>query len=293
MRAAEGTLRYRLQETRALVWRALVPNDRPTPFFTLLTVTGNGAQLIRGFDILLSLSCSAHTTPWCALGLSNTIVNMIYAIVLMWRMRYRIEQGIPLELSTFRLFFMEPINIAFLVYVVWEIFWMLGASWIATTPLVHDACGTYISVQLGCCSVLLILGTALLLFTFMTELLRKPRWRLHANEIWRRRYSTRGSAPLNLTNILRDDHRTDMGTIPESLRCHTHEEEQQGEEAMVFAGQAQTSRLRGMVAGSTDAGVSGEGSRRQGNTLFPTENEGGSPRRAISCFSPRACEQGA
>ncbi|RNC47831.1 hypothetical protein TcCL_NonESM02255 [Trypanosoma cruzi] len=150
MQPAEGTFRYRLRETRARVWRALLPDDRPTPVFTLLVVNLNGAQLVHGFDILLSMPCSASTAIWCALGVSNSIVNMIYAIAVMWRMRYRIEEGIPLESSTVRVFLLEPINIAFLVYFVWEIAWMFSVSCLFMTPLVRDDCGTYLSVQLGC-----------------------------------------------------------------------------------------------------------------------------------------------
>ncbi|RNF12455.1 hypothetical protein TraAM80_00307 [Trypanosoma rangeli] len=288
MRPAEGALRYRLLELRARVWYALLPNDRPTPLFTLVSVIVNGAQLTHGFSILVSLPCSALTMQWCALGLSNAIVNMIFAIALMWRMRYRIEQGIPTEWSTLRLFIMDPINITFLFYVAWEILWMVGASWVITTQRLQDACGTYISIQLGCCCVFLIMGCALLLMTFVTELLKRPRWRLRANDMWRRRHPTRGSAPLNLTNILGDDHRTDMGTIPRSTLHHPQEQQEQGEE-MAFTGQA-LSYSSNMVAGNADASAFREWSNPQGNTLFVMENEASPPHGTI-CFSPRACDQ--
>ncbi|ESL05600.1 hypothetical protein TRSC58_06744 [Trypanosoma rangeli SC58] len=290
MRPAEGVLRYRLLELRARVWCALFPNDRPAPLFTLVSVIGNGAQLIRGFAILVSLPCSTLTMQWCALGLSNAIVNMIYAIALMWRIRYRIKRGIPTEWSTLRLFIMDPINIAFLFYVAWEILWMVGASWVTTTPRVQDACDTYISIQLYCCCVFIIMGGTLLFLTFVTELFKRPRWRRRADEMWRRRHPTRGSAPLSLTNILGDDYRTDMGTIPRSTQHHPQVqlEQKQGEE-MTFAGQA-LSYSSGMVAGNVDASAFREGSNRQVSALSLTENEGSPPRGTI-CFSPRACDQ--
>ncbi|RNF24597.1 hypothetical protein TcG_00762 [Trypanosoma cruzi] len=288
MQPAEGTFRYRLRETRARVWRALLPDDRPTPVFTLLVVNLNGAQLIHGFDILLSMPCSASTAIWCALGVANSIVNMIYAIAVMWRMRHRIEEGIPLESSTVRLFLLEPINIAFLVYVVWEIAWMFSVSCLFMTPLVRDDCGTYLSVQLGCSFFFFVVGGIALGSTFLTELFKTPRWRHHADEVWQRKHPVRGFIPLTLTNILGDDYRTDMGTIPKDSQYRTQEEQTV---EMTHGGLA-LSGSSGVVEVNADSNDIGEVSKRRRNTTFPVENKNNiSAHMSVSCFSPREYDQ--
>nr|CCC95113.1 unnamed protein product [Trypanosoma congolense IL3000] len=176
-----------VQDTVKSMWRLVLPQDRPMPIFTMLLVIANGAQLTYSFPVLLSLDCRRWMAQWCAIGTANTIVNMLYPIALMWRTRRRIDEGIPMSESTARLFFMEPVRVCFFLFIVWEVVWMSHYPQMPDSSASSEACASYNFFLVIFCSVCLVLGLLLDVFTFMTEFGRTPRWRVWANERWRQR----------------------------------------------------------------------------------------------------------
>ncbi|RHW67219.1 hypothetical protein DPX39_000053800 [Trypanosoma brucei equiperdum] len=182
-----GAKNIRPRDVFTYVMRRIWPPDRPMPIFTMLAVIVNGVQLIYSFPVLLSLDCKKWMSQWCAIGTANTIGNMLYPIVLMWRFRRKIEEGIPTAESSIHLFVKEPTNIVFLLFLIWEILWMSHSPSLPDSSLSSGQCSHYVLFLIIFSSVWMFLLLLLVMFTFMTDFGRPPRWREWANERWRQR----------------------------------------------------------------------------------------------------------
>jgi len=159
---------------------AILPGDRPSALFSLFTCIINGGLLVWSFSTALSTTCLTASGRWMYCGMANCIVNMVFAIVVMVTVRSKISRSIPLGTSYTRLFLLSPTIIAYLIFLIWEIVWMLAASqsikWGAADP-----CFLHIPVQVGFLFLYILVGLPLFVLTFATEAWRLPRWRQYAS----------------------------------------------------------------------------------------------------------------
>ncbi|KAG8341902.1 hypothetical protein ERJ75_001527900 [Trypanosoma vivax] len=187
MHPVEGSSFRWLSATCTTIWYFTLPEDRPMPLFTIIIVIANGVQLAYGFSFLLSSECKEVKAQWSSAGLANSIVNIVYPVVLMWRTRRRIEEGIPLDRSGAHLFVSDLLNVVFLLFMVWEVVWVshsLQAAGMSNNP---DQCSYFLLFQVCFCIAIIVLGTCLIGLTFMTEFGKLARWRRWADERWRQR----------------------------------------------------------------------------------------------------------
>ncbi|KAH9597287.1 hypothetical protein LSM04_008302 [Trypanosoma melophagium] len=285
MQPVEGTFRYRIREILSRMWNLAVPIDRPMPLFTMCSVIFNGAFLVYSFSVVLSATCSLDLTRWSALGLTNIMVNIAYAIGIMWRMRFRIDEGIPLQCGVFRLFIMEPVNIAFIVYIFWEIVWMSFVPQMTAMYAGLDICSTHLSLQFCFCGLFIVFSVPILALTFMTELCREPRWRRWADEKWQRQQRTMRIARTSVSTFLRDDRPIVLSTTsvtsltPQQLENrneHRHQVPILGENKIVTPGANNIPEIEIDLDDVAHRASSRENSRQT----------------ATSCFSPRESDEG-
>lgn len=165
-------------------WRvcklAAFPADRPSALFSLYTCVINGGLLVWSFSTAVSTTCTTAPGGWMYCGIVICFVNMTFSIAEMALMRSMIARGIPLGMSYTRLFLLTPLTLAFLLFIVWELVWMIAASRSFGRGS-SDPCARHIPVQIGFLFFYLLLGTPLFLFTFATEAWRLPRWRRYAS----------------------------------------------------------------------------------------------------------------
>ncbi|ORC84591.1 uncharacterized protein TM35_000431590 [Trypanosoma theileri] len=285
MQPVEGTFRYRVREVLSRLWSLAVPNDRPMPLFTMCAVLFNGGFLVYSFSVVLSATCSIALTRWSALGLTNIMVNIVYAIAIMWRMRFRIDEGIPLECNVFRLFFMEPVNIAFVVYVLWEMVWMSFVPQMTTMYGVLDICSTHLSLQFWFCGLFILLSVPVLILTFMTEFCRVPRWRRWADEKWQRQQRTMRIVRTNVSAVLREElpivlANTSLRSVPQQQRQNQNQQQHQvpilGDSKLVPPDASNIAEVGFDLDDFVHRASSRENSRHMAN----------------SCFSPREGDDG-
>lgn len=172
-------LRLRVRDAAHTCWTATFPSDRPSGTYAVFTCAINGGLLVWTFAVVLSRTCDTVAGRWVYLGVVHCFINMGYCIAVMFTTRRRIAAGIPEDMSQWRVCYSDPLTLLYLLYLIWEIVWMVAAGkYAASRP--SRPCVGHLNVQVAFFSLYLILGTCLFYSTFMTEHWRRPHWRRFA-----------------------------------------------------------------------------------------------------------------
>eukprot|EP00796_Vickermania_ingenoplastis_P004359 gene4359-3170_t len=165
--------------------RNAFPSDRPSPIFSITAQCMNSGIVIVGFQVVLSSDCNYDNVQALALGNMNAMMNMIFAVVIIVLTRRKMARGISRSVSAFRLFLLDPFVVLFLLFVLWEISFIL---WLTSVPQ-DDVCTSSVYTQVILLSMSLMLGVMLFILTFATEGCRLPRWRVLAHAKWEELHS--------------------------------------------------------------------------------------------------------
>ncbi|GET88877.1 hypothetical protein, conserved [Leishmania tarentolae] len=198
MEAYMHTLRLRVRDAAHSCWTIAFPSDRPSGVYSVYTCIINSSLLAWSFSVALSHRCEKMAGRWLYAGMAHCFINMFFGVLVVVLTRRQISGGIPEETSQWLVCFSNPLIIVYSLYLVWEIAWMIAVGqFSARNP--HTICSSHLNVQVGFFVFYLLIGFVLFYGTFITERLRRPRWRRFAAMRYdyldrtRNRYTARGN----------------------------------------------------------------------------------------------------
>ncbi|KAG5503928.1 hypothetical protein GH5_04781 [Leishmania sp. Ghana 2012 LV757] len=176
MEAYMHALRLRLQDAAHSCWTAAFPSDRPSGAYSVFTCLINGGLLVWSCAVVFSHTCESLVGRWVYAGMAHCLINMSFCVAVTVLTRRQIADGISEETSQWRVCCSNHLLMAYALYLVWEMVWMITAGQLsARRP--RTVCVSHLNAQVVVFALYLLVGAALFYATFITELWRRPRWR--------------------------------------------------------------------------------------------------------------------
>ncbi|KAG5477690.1 hypothetical protein LSCM1_04984 [Leishmania martiniquensis] len=176
MEAYMHALRLRLRDAAHSCWTATFPSDRPSGAYSMFTCLVNGGLLVWSCAVVFSHTCETVVGRWVYAGMAHCFINMSFCVMVMMLIRRQIAAGISEETSQWRFCCSNHLIIAYVVYLVWVVVWMITVGQISARHP-RTVCVSHLNVQVAFFALYLLIGVVLFYSTFITELCRRPRWR--------------------------------------------------------------------------------------------------------------------